>query len=139
MWGFPAVSSPSHKPVFAGASLQRRVIGYDINSQRLEELRLGFDRTNETSTEQLQAARLLEFTNDPTFLREADVFIITVPTPIDSAKRPDLTPLEKASVTVGLALRQRRSSSAALVIFESTVYPGATEEICVPILERESG
>jgi UDP-N-acetyl-D-galactosamine dehydrogenase len=130
------------------APLQRRVIGFDINGQRLEELRLGIDRTNETSHEELQAAALLEFTGDPALLAEADVFVVTVPTPIDSAKRPDLTPLEKASATVGRALRLRAehqngngngdAPTTPVVIYESTVYPGATEEVCVPILERES-
>jgi UDP-N-acetyl-D-galactosamine dehydrogenase len=122
-----------------GAALQRRVIGFDINSQRLEELRQGIDRTNETSAEELQAAQLLEFTSDPAQLAEADVFVVTVPTPIDSAKRPNLKPLQKASATVGRALRQRCSASMPVVIYESTVYPGATEEVCVPILESESG
>jgi UDP-N-acetyl-D-galactosamine dehydrogenase len=122
-----------------GAALQRRVIGFDINSLRLEELRQGLDRTNEISAEELQAALLLEFTSDPAQLAEADVFVVTVPTPIDSAKRPDLKPLEKASATVGRALRQRCSASMPVVIYESTVYPGVTEEVCVPILERESG
>ena len=122
-----------------GAPLNRRVIGFDINHQRLEELRQGIDRTNEISVEELQTAQLLDLTNDPAKLAEADVFVVTVPTPIDSAKRPDLTPLEKASVTVGRALKQRDSDSAPVVIYESTVYPGATEEVCVPILERESG
>ena len=77
-----------------GVELQRRVIGFEINNQRLEELRQGIDRTNETSSEELQAAQLLEFSSDPAQLAEADVFVVTVPTPIDSAKRPDLTPLE---------------------------------------------
>jgi len=122
-----------------GTALQRRVIGFDVNSQRLEELRKGVDRTNETSAEELQAAQLLEFTNDPDQLAQADVFVVTVPTPIDSAKRPDLTPLEKASATVGHVLKQRHSASMPVVIYESTVYPGATQEVCVPILERESG
>ena len=121
-----------------GAALHRRVIGFDINIKRLEELRQGVDSTNETSAEKLQAAQLLEFTSDPVQLAEADVFVVTVPTPIDSAKRPDLTPLEKASATVGRALKQRCSTSTPVVIYESTVYPGATEEVCVPILERES-
>ena len=125
-----------------GALLQRRVIGFDINDQRLEELRQGIDRTNETSAAELQAAQILEFTNDSALLAEADVFVVTVPTPIDSAKRPDLTPLEKASATVGKALKARAAQGAStipVVIYESTVYPGATEEVCVPILERESG
>jgi len=122
-----------------GAALQRRVIGFDINGQRLDELRQGIDRTHETSAEELQAAQLLEFSSDPALLAEADVFVVTVPTPIDSAKRPDLTPLEKASATVGRALKQRGSPITPVVIYESTVYPGATQEVCVPILERESG
>ena len=122
-----------------GDPLQRRVIGFDINSLRLEELRQGIDRTNETSAEELHAAQLLKFTSDPAQLAQADVFVVTVPTPIDSAKRPDLTPLEKASATVGLALKQRSWSTTPVVIYESTVFPGATEEVCVPILERESG
>ena len=121
-----------------GAALKRRVIGFDINSQRLEELRQGIDRTNETSAEELKSSCLLEFTADPNQLVEADVFLVTVPTPIDSAKRPDLTPLKNASSTVGRALKGRHSASTPVVIFESTVYPGATEEVCVPILERES-
>ena len=125
-----------------GAPLQRRVIGFDINTQRLSELRAGHDRTNETSAAELQAAHLLEFTNDPALLAEADVFVVTVPTPIDSAKRPDLSHLEKASATVGQALKARAAQGAStipVVIYESTVYPGATEEVCVPIIERESG
>jgi UDP-N-acetyl-D-galactosamine dehydrogenase len=125
--------------VRTAAPLKRRVIGFDINGQRLEELRQGIDRTHETSSEALEAAVLLEFSSDPALLAEADVFVVTVPTPIDSAKRPDLTPLKKASATVGRALKQRRSASTPVVIYESTVYPGATEEVCVPILERESG
>ena len=128
--------------VRTGAPLKRRVIGFDINRERLAELEAGHDRTSETSAEDLQAAQLLELTSDLALLSAADVFLVTVPTPIDSTKRPDLTPLEKASATVGRALRARAdagASSTALVIYESTVYPGATEEVCVPILERESG
>jgi len=128
--------------VRSGAPMRRRVIGFDVNIQRLEELRQGIDRTNETSADELQAAERLEFTGDPAAMAVADVFVITVPTPIDSAKRPDLAPLEKASATVGQALKIRDSQGSGttpLVIYESTVYPGATEEICVPILERESG
>ena len=136
-----AFASPGHCHR-SGDRLQRRVIGFDINQQRLQELSSGFDRTQETSAEELQAAERLEFTADVESLAAADVFVITVPTPIDSAKRPDLTPLEKASSTVGQALRARAMAGATslpLVIYESTVYPGATEEVCVPILERESG
>ena len=126
----------------SGAPLKRRVIGFDVNQQRLSELSVGCDRTNETSPQELQDATGLEFTVDTAHLAEADVFIVTVPTPIDSSKRPDLTPLERASITVGNALKARAAGGATslpLVIYESTVYPGATEEVCVPILERESG
>jgi UDP-N-acetyl-D-galactosamine dehydrogenase len=141
-----AFATPS-RCVRTDASLHRRVIGFDINGERLKELRQGIDRTNETSREDLEAATLLAFTSDPALLAEADAFVVTVPTPIDSAKRPDLTPLEKASATVGRALRLRaewqkakgHASTTPVVIYESTVYPGATEEVCVPILERESG
>jgi UDP-N-acetyl-D-galactosamine dehydrogenase len=128
--------------VRTGEPLRRRVIGFDINQQRLSELCAGNDRTQETTTEELQAASLLELGSDPDGLAQADVFVVTVPTPIDRAKRPDLTPLEKASVTVGQALKARAAMGATttpLVIYESTVYPGATEEVCVPILERTSG
>jgi len=123
-------------------SLNRRVIGFEISQQRLSELGAHHDRTREISPEELRAAQLLEFTADSTHLAAADVYVVTVPTPIDSAKRPDLTPLEKASATVGRALKARLAAGAStlpVVIYESTVYPGATEEVCVPILERESG
>jgi UDP-N-acetyl-D-galactosamine dehydrogenase len=125
-----------------GTQLRRRVIGFDINQQRLSELRAGHDRTNETTFEELQAAELLEFTSDTADLAKVDVFLVTVPTPIDIAKRPDLTPLEKASAVVGQALKARSAhgmTALPIVIYESTVFPGATEEVCVPILEKESG
>jgi UDP-N-acetyl-D-galactosamine dehydrogenase len=128
--------------VRSGTPLRRRVIGFDINEQRLRELRAGNDRTNEITTEELQAAELLELSSNTEDLAQADVFVVTVPTPIDGARRPDLNPLEKASVTSGRALRDRAaagSTTQPLVIYESTVYPGATEEVCIPILERESG
>jgi len=133
--------------VRTGADLMRRVIGFEINQERLTELRAGFDRTKETSQEELKLASNLEYTSNPAELAQADVFILTVPTPIDNAKRPDLKPLEKASATVGQALKARAAAHKLkenaiifpIVIYESTVYPGATEEVCVPILERESG
>ncbi len=109
-------------------------LGFDIKRKRIGELSEGHDRTLETTTEQLQAAKQLRFSCDPAELRGADIYIVTVPTPIDSAKRPDLTPLIGASRTVGQAM-----GPGALVIYESTVYPGCTEEDCVPVLERESG
>jgi UDP-N-acetyl-D-galactosamine dehydrogenase len=132
----------SHPCRRSGAPLNRRVIGFDVNQQRLSELQACHDRTNEISQEDLQVATGLEFTAAAAHLAAADVYVVTVPTPIDSAKRPDLSPLERASATVGRALKARAAGGATslpVVIYESTVYPGATEEVCVPILERESG
>lgn len=139
--------SNTRKSLRSGEHLRRRVIGFDINTLRLDELRSGIDRTNESDPEELSSAEMLEFTSEPSNLSNADVFVITVPTPIDDAKRPDLKPLEMATKTVGQALKQRAlkeqtkdsSPTLPIVIYESTVFPGATEEVCVPLLERESG
>ena len=109
-------------------------IGFDIDSTRIEELHKGYDRTRETSQAELMSASLLSLTADPDPLRVATVYIVTVPTPIDSHKRPDLGPLLSASQIVGKAL-----GVGDTVIFESTVYPGATEEDCAPVLEEASG
>ena len=121
--------------------LSRKVIGFDIDTQRLTELKAGFDRTKEIPTEDLVKGKSLVYSNDQKLLEKVDVFIVTVPTPIDNFKRPDLGPLEKASSMVGLAIkaRQQCSTNLPLVIYESTVYPGAIEEVCVPILEKVSG
>ncbi|NDP40890.1 MAG: hypothetical protein GZ093_19550 [Rhodoferax sp.] len=113
---------------------QFRTLGFDINIQRISELRTGQDRTLETTPEELAHANKLQFSTDPAALSSCNVFIVTVPTPIDRANRPDLTPLVRASETVGKVLKQ-----GDIVIYESTVYPGATEEVCVPILEKFSG
>ncbi|MGE4356427.1 Vi polysaccharide biosynthesis UDP-N-acetylglucosamine C-6 dehydrogenase TviB [Halothiobacillus sp.] len=112
----------------------RPVIGFDIDATRIDQLKSGHDRTLEVEADELQNARYLSYTVDPADLREASIFIVTVPTPIDAHKRPDLTPLIKASEIVGRALKP-----GDIVIYESTVYPGATEEDCVPVLERHSG
>lgn len=109
-------------------------LGFDINSQRIAELRSGKDRTLETTPDELACATKLKFASDPTALAACNVFVVTVPTPIDNANRPDLSPLVRASETVGRVLKQ-----GDIVIYESTVYPGATEEVCVPILEKLSG
>lgn len=109
-------------------------IGFDINAQRIAELRQGVDLTLEVSREELGAADRLVFSTDPQDLRRASVFIVTVPTPIDKHKQPDLLPLKLASETVAKALKKDD-----IVIYESTVYPGATEEYCVPLLEQGSG
>ncbi|MFM7012906.1 MAG: Vi polysaccharide biosynthesis UDP-N-acetylglucosamine C-6 dehydrogenase TviB [Betaproteobacteria bacterium] len=110
------------------------VIGFDIKQDRIDELREGCDSTLEVDPEDFALAGKLSFTRDVVDLRHCNVFIVTVPTPIDKHKRPDLTPLIKASETVGSALKPGN-----IVIYESTVYPGATEEDCVPILEKVSG
>jgi len=112
----------------------RPVVGFDVNGTRIDELMKGLDRTMECSPEQLKAARHLRFTVDETALDQCQVFIVTVPTPVDAAHRPDLTPLKKASNTVGRHLKR-----GDIVIYESTVFPGATEEFCVPVLETVSG
>ena len=109
-------------------------IGFDVNPQRIAQLRNGRDSTLEVSRAELRAAQRLSFTTELAQLRRCRVFIVTVPTPIDGYKRPDLTPLMRASESVGAVLRK-----GSLVIYESTVYPGCTEEVCVPILERVSG
>lgn len=112
----------------------RPVLGFDINDARIAELDSGKDSTLEVTPEDLVAANQIEFSSDRSKLEECGIFIVTVPTPIDTANRPDLTPVIKASETVGKAMK-----AGSIVIFESTVYPGCTEEICVPILEKHSG
>jgi UDP-N-acetyl-D-glucosamine/UDP-N-acetyl-D-galactosamine dehydrogenase len=112
----------------------RKVIGFDINPARIAELQAGKDSTLEVSAEELQAATHAIYTADLNQLKQCQVFIVTVPTPVDTANRPDMTPLIKASETVGKVM-----PTGALVIYESTVYPGATEEVCVPVLEKHSG
>ncbi|MBL6449850.1 nucleotide sugar dehydrogenase [Fulvivirga sp. 29W222] len=110
------------------------VIGFDINEKRIRELQNGKDRTLEVDKEELSQAKRLSYTSDVGDLKSVDIYIITVPTPIDQYKTPDLTPLKKASESVGKVL-----SKGNIVIYESTVFPGCTEEVCVPILEAVSG
>ncbi len=112
----------------------RPVVGFDINPKRIAELQAGQDHTLECSPEQLQAAGHLSYSHDLAGIAGCQVFIVTVPTPVDQANRPDMTPLVKASQTVGQVLKKDD-----IVIYESTVYPGATEEVCVPVLEKTSG
>ena len=109
-------------------------IGFDINSRRIKELMSGKDSTLEVESGELKNATKLRYTDELNQIAECDVYIVTVPTPIDEFKQPDLTPLKCASQTIGKVL-----SKGNIVIYESTVYPGATEEVCVPILEKESG
>ena len=109
-------------------------LGFDIDPARVAELGKGHDRTGETDAAELAAATRLRMTTDAAALRECNVYIVTVPTPVDEANRPDLAPLEKASETIGRSLER-----GDVVVYESTVYPGTTEEVCVPVLERTSG
>jgi UDP-N-acetyl-D-glucosamine/UDP-N-acetyl-D-galactosamine dehydrogenase len=111
-----------------------QTIGFEINAGRVKELQKGIDSTLEVEAELLQKAKKLTYTYDVDDIRAADVYILTVPTPIDKHKNPDLTPLIKASELIGVVLKPNN-----IVIFESTVYPGATEEICAPILSKVSG
>jgi len=110
------------------------VVGFDINQSRIQELKKGEDSTLETTIQERKEAVNLIYTENPEDIKDCTVFIVTVPTPIDECKNPNLTPLRKASETVGKALKKDD-----IVIYESTVYPGATEEVCVPILEEMSG
>ena len=112
----------------------RPVIGFDINAKRVEELQGGRDHTLECSSEELAEAKYLRYSCNAQDLKQVHIFIVTVPTPVDQANRPDMTPLVKASETVGKVLK-----AGDIVIYESTVYPGATEEVCVPVLEKFSG
>jgi len=120
-------------PVAVAFGNQEQCIGFDINSERVKELKNGFDRTTEVSASSLQATNVL-YTDKIEDLKLANFHIVAVPTPVDASNRPDLTPLQKVSATVGRALK-----SGDIVVYESTVYPGVTEEYCVPILEEVSG
>ena len=112
----------------------RPVVGFDINVSRIGELRSGKDTTLEVTAEELAAAKQLSFSNRHEDIADCGIFIVTVPTPIDKVNRPDLNPLIKASETVGKVMK-----AGAVAIYESTVYPGCTEEVCVPVLEKHSG
>jgi UDP-N-acetyl-D-galactosamine dehydrogenase len=121
-------------PLAVEFGAHRPVIGFDIRRTRIEELRTGKDSTREVEPAEIERAAQLTLTDAPDDLRGCSIFIVTVPTPIDRANRPDFAPLLKATETVGTVM-----SKDALVIYESTVYPGATEEVCVPMLEKHSG
>jgi UDP-N-acetyl-D-galactosamine dehydrogenase len=120
-------------PLAIAFSKHFKVLGFDLKVQRIEELRAHFDRTSQVTSPELKEAQL-EFSFDPQILNQANFHIITVPTPIDNAKKPDLSHLLAASKLVGQFLKKNHT-----VVFESTVYPGLTEEECLPVLERESG
>ena len=109
-------------------------IGFDINSERIDELKKGIDHTNEVSKQQLISSNLLKHSSEINDIRDCKIYIVTVPTPIDKFKTPNLNPLKYASEMIGQILKK-----GDIVIFESTVYPGCTEEVCVPLLENYSG
>lgn len=121
-------------PLAAHLARQFPVVGFDVDSGRVAELAKGIDRTKEITSDEFAAASSVQWSADASALKGCNFFIITVPTPIDEAKRPDLTALENASRTVGSAL-----SDGNVVVYESTVYPGATEDVCVPLLAEASG
>ncbi len=125
--GLPLAHAFSHK---------YEVVGFDINKARIDELNSGFDRTQELTSEQVKACleNGMKFTLDVEDIKDSNIYIVTVPTPIDNTNEPDLTPIIKSTETVGKVLKKDD-----IVIYESTVYPGVTEEVCVPILEKESG
>jgi UDP-N-acetyl-D-galactosamine dehydrogenase len=121
-------------PLAAEFGKKHRTIGFDINTTRISELEQGIDKTLEIDSENLKSSTHLSFSSDPKDLAQCNIFIITVPTPVDNNNRPVLTPLYKASETVGKVLKK-----GDIVIYESTVYPGVTEDECVPVLEKFSG
>ena len=120
-------------PIAVAFAKKVNVIGYDLNTKKIELYKNGIDPTDEVGNETLKQTTV-DFTSDETRLREAKFHIVAVPTPINSDKTPDLTPVEEASVTVGMNL-----TKGSIVVYESTVYPGVTEDVCIPILEKESG
>lgn len=113
---------------------KRKAIGYDLSSSKVESYKQCIDPTGEVSSDDLKAAEQLHVTNDPAELSQADYIVVAVPTPVDAAHQPDFRPLASASETVGKHMKR-----GAIVIYESTVYPGATEEVCIPVLEKHSG
>ena len=124
-------------PLAVAFAKKYKVIGFDINNERIKELKKGYDRTLEVSEEELKESiekNNIQFTSSLEDIKDANVYIITVPTPIDKHKNPDLTPLIMASRSIGRVLKE-----GDIVVYESTVYPGCTEEVCVPELEKESG
>jgi len=121
-------------PLAVEFGMKMPVVGFDINKPRVEELKSGTDSTLEVSDEELSQATMLSYSSNVDDIKSCNVYIVTVPTPIDKHKKPDLTPLEKASFMLGGVI-----SKGDIVIYESTVYPGATEEVCIPIIEEQSG
>ena len=120
-------------PLAAAFGRKVDVIGFEIHTAKVDQLEKGYDATGELSREDLENTTI-NYTTSPSDLKSADFIIVTVPTPIDENNNPDLSPLEKASETIGKNLKK-----GAIIVYESTVYPGVTEDICVPILEQKSG
>jgi UDP-N-acetyl-D-galactosamine dehydrogenase len=126
-------------PLVANFGKNQRCIGFDIDKSKVDSCIAGHDPSRELSDDQMAAATFAEYTNDPEMLAAADIIIIAVPTPVDSAHKPDFTPLINASRLVGENMGGEQFCPGTIVIYESTVYPGATEEICIPVLERSAG
>ena len=120
-------------PLAAAFGRKTEIIGFDIHAEKISQLKNGYDATGELTSADLSST-VIEYTTDASALQKAEFVIVTVPTPIDKNNNPDLTPVEKASKTIGQNLKK-----GTIVVYESTVYPGVTEDICVPILEAESG
>ena len=142
--GLPLAVAFSKKKIKQNKYLFQKVIGLDLNKERIQELKKGFDKTKEVTQEDLDNCMNLELTASEKDLIEARIFIVTVPTPIDKYKNPDLSFLRNSSITVGKTLKNIRLSNKnesfiPVVIYESTVYPGATEEVCIPLIEEYSG
>src|SRR6266581_1954489 len=121
-------------PLAVAFGKKLRTIGFDLSAEKVENYRRHLDPTREVSGEELRAATGLTVTTDPAQLSAADMIVVAVPTPIDTVRQPDFGPLVRASTTVG-----KHMKNGAIVVYESTVYPGATEEVCIPVLERNSG
>ena len=121
-------------PVAVEFGKQRPTIGFDLATKKVERLKEFNDATGEVSADELRKARMLAVTDDPAQIRRADYVIVAVPTPVNEARQPDFSPLESASELVGKNMKR-----GTIVVYESTVYPGATEEVCIPILEKCSG
>ncbi len=119
--------------------IQRKIIGFDKNISRINNLKKGLDETNEIDSDQLINNNRILFTSDIEMLKEVDIYILALPTPIDEFKRPDLSCLENGCQTIGKAIKSSSSKNSPIIIFESTVYPGCTDEFCVPIIEKFSG
>ena len=134
-FGKTLICKRSHK------KLDRKVIGYDINQKRINELKKGFDSTKELSSNEIDSAIYLTFTSKIQDIMKADIFIVTVPTPIDNNNKPDLTIIKNATISIGKILKKRKKHNTTtdpVVIYESTVFPGLTEEVCAPLLEEYS-